>query len=155
MTNFPEFQNENMGGCSSFAYAPFWSVFDIPKIKGCKIASDVEFLYNRDYLTGLSILDTLQCQEQLQSTDAGEFYKTKITGYIPFLTDDYFDLFDKMKQLRHILKITDNNNKTRIFGLNGGLKFSFDTDTKKSPSGANGFEFTFVVENPNPAPFLG
>lgn len=154
MQNFPEFQNENMGGCQSFEFTPFRNISQIPPVNGNKCYTDLYFIGDADYYSGQSILDTLQYQEQLQTSDAGTFFKVKIVGFVPFLSEDYLDLFDQMKQLRHVVKIKDNNGKYRLFGLNGGLSFSFDTDSKKSPSGANGFEYVFSGENPKPAPFL-
>ncbi|MEI7597270.1 MAG: hypothetical protein WCK02_16090 [Bacteroidota bacterium] len=153
MQNFPEFQNENMGGCQCFCFAPFSKLAIMPLAKNA-LTTDLIFSTGSVWFIGLAILNTLDFQEETSNSDSGTFYKTKITGLVPSLNIDILILFNEMKQLRHLIKIADNNGNTRICGLNGGLKFAFTQDTKKLPAGTSGIEFEFTGENPEPSPFL-
>jgi len=154
MQDFPEFQNENMGGCQKFDFAPFPSIYSIPRTSDDVLSDDLTFKPNNTWLEGAAIFNTLEFVEEQNNSDAGDYFKTKISGAVPALTKEYLALFNQMKQVRHVVQITDNNGNIRMAGLNGGLKFAFSQDTKKNPSGANGFEFQFTGENPEPSPFV-
>ena len=153
MENFPEFQNENMGGCQKFDYAPLSIINSVPRTVNEKLTDDIAFKTNCDWLTGNAVINTLEFTEEQSPSDSGDYFKTKIVGVVPSLTNDYVALFNKMKQVRHIVRLTDQNGCIRICGVDGGMKFSYTQGSKKAPSGASGFEFQFTSETAKPSTF--
>jgi hypothetical protein len=155
ITDFPEFENESMGGNISFQFIPINNTQSISDAVSCAVAALPTPKGGKSILDGLAILGTLSFIEKMDETAAGHYYKTEIKGFVPYLSAAYLALFNEMKQARHIVMPTDSNGKVRVCGtLTNGMKFTFDQDTKEAASGANGFSFMFSGQFTEPSPFL-
>ncbi len=153
--DFPEFDNESMGGCSSFQFIPVKHTQSLANPVDCVIPSMPVPISGKSITNGLSIMDTLSFNEKPVDHDAGSFFKTEISGFVPKLTPGYLALFNEMRRYRHIVMPTDNNGCVHVCGtLTLGLKFSFERDTKETPAGGNGFQFKFYGEFIEPSPTL-
>jgi hypothetical protein len=153
--NFPEFDNESMGGCESFRFIPVNHTQSIANAVNSVINSEPVPNSGKNILTGLAVMDTLSFSETQEESGAGTFYKTIIKGFVPKLSASYISLFSQIKQSRHIVIIKDNNGCQRVCGnIQNGMKFNFDQDTKDAPSGSNGIVFKFYGEFTEPSPFL-
>ena len=154
MNTFPDFPTESMGGCESFLFTPKNYVNKIPKAANYVISSAIEMLPGYSLLGGIALRDTLQFKETEESTESGSKYKTQITGMVPKLTPEYLALFEEMKQYRHIVIISDNNQNKMICGkMRAGMKFTYSSDSSKSPSGVSGYQFSFDLEYTLPSSF--
>jgi hypothetical protein len=102
-----------MGGCESFVFAPTINISAIPEAINQVVSSAI----TGTLLNGLSIIDTLELEEQQAESNSGDYYKILIKGLVPKLTAEYLDLFNKLKQYRHIVVVKDNNGK-KIKNLN-------------------------------------
>lgn len=153
MENFIAFENENMGGCSTFEFIPVDDVVYIPDAVNNVIETAITLKTGKAFYTGLSVINTLKFTEDEKDTDAGCLFTTKIEGIIPKLTADYIALFSEMKNARFLLKISDNNGLIRLCGKkSAGMKFNFIQETGAKASDKNGFEFSFSLENSSCSP---
>lgn len=155
MQNFYEFDTESMGGNSNFQFMPINDIDIFPQINNCVCVVDVIPLSGKAWLNGLSLSKTLDFEELPGEADAGDYFKTKISGMVPKLTSEYLALFSEMKQHRHIVKLTDNNGKIRLSGnATAGMKFTYSQTSEPTPAGFSGFRFTFYLEKTSESPFV-
>ena len=154
MNDFFEFENENMGGVQSFLFAPTKSILNIPKDINKVITSPIQFIPGSDFFKGLALRDSLSFEENKSDTLAGDIYNTVLSGMVPKLTPIYLNLFSQMVLKRYIILPTDNNGIKKLCGtIRAGMKFSFDQTTSTTPSGLNGFKFSFSLQYFKPSPF--
>lgn len=154
MNNFPEFENENMGGIQyRFIFTPDTNIQTLT-IASQTVADMLDYLDSYDVFTGNTLIDSCLFSEKEIKSEAGSYYETKFSGFIPKLNKEYLILFAEMVKRRFILLITDNNNYKRILGKpSKGLIFSFEQNSQQTPAGLNGFKFEFATINPEPSPF--
>lgn len=155
ITNFPEFDNESMGGNFTFQFIPVKYTQSMPENVGSVVASLPTPITGKAILNGLAIMDTLTFNEKQATQDAGDYFTTEIKGFVPKMDSTTLSLFNEMRRHRHIVMITDNNGKLRVCGtLNNGMEFKFDQDTKDTPAGSNGYSFIFTGKSTEPSPHL-
>jgi hypothetical protein len=154
MTNFFDFEMENMGGISSFLFTPVDNITSIADALNNVISEAVVFSGSNDWYTAMALQNSVSFTQDIEVSDAGIAYKTKIAGYVPKLTKEYLALFNEMRRSLFVVKITDNNGNTRLCGeIYNGLQFSFSQASSKSPAGSNGYEFVFEGTTAEPSPF--
>jgi hypothetical protein len=154
MKNFPEFDFESMGGLEKFQYIPFKDVNSLANINDLsELTTAISPLPGKAIFEGVSIMDTLEFDETQESSNAGDFFKTKLVGMVPKLTSEYLTLFFEMSKTRHIVLVKDNNGKIRCLGYENGIGFKFSQKIEKKPSGINGFSYEFSCQSEKPSPF--
>jgi hypothetical protein len=154
MQNFIAFENENMGGVNSFRFVPINDIASIPDAVNGKITSAVVLKSGKQWYTGLSVINKLKFNEEASHVTAGVLYRTRVSGSIPKLTDDYLALFTEMASQRFLLEITDNNGYKRLCGKYlMGLRFDFNQDSGGRPSDTNGWEYSFTIDHRLPSYF--
>jgi len=155
MNNFPEFDNESMGGCESFRFIPCKHTQSEAIPTDSVVTSLPVPKAGKAILDGLAVMRTLSFVENEDTVNAGDFYKTVIKGFVPKLDSAYLALFNEMRRYRHIVICKDNNGVERVCGtIAHGMIFSFNQDTKDAPAGANGFSFQFSEQFTEPSPML-
>jgi len=155
MNNFPEFEMESMGGNSSFKFSPIENIASIPEAINDVMTSDVVFKSGHTWFNGLALQNSLDFSEEQKNSDAGENYQTNIGGMVPKLTHEYLAQFNEMRRHRFVVQITDNNGNARLCGsLTAGMLFTFNQQSKNTPSGTSGFPYNFTLDHEDPSPFL-
>lgn len=154
MTDFPEFDNENMGGNESFEYSPKQNISAIADPTDCIISSAVTFVSPYDFYTGKAVMKSLSFSEDEVPGSGGELYKRSIKGYYPTQTAAVLNLFKTMAKHHHVVKITDFNGAVRLVGnLVAPLKFKFKQATGDAPASKNGYSFEFYLTSKYPSPY--
>lgn len=153
--DFPEFDNETMGGNQSFKFIPVNDCASLPTALACVVDENPTPKYGKALLDGLAIIDTLTFLETLEQSAAGVYYKTTIKGKVPQINSGYLALFAEMCTCRHIIIIKDNNGFERMCGtLANGMKFTFNMEIKETPAGSAAIEFLFSSQSIQPSPFV-
>jgi len=83
---------------------------------------------------------------KVQSNQDSDFYKNKITANFRS-ADDMNSLFDRLSKNRFVVKVTDNNGYSFIYGSKEEpLRFSFDFIGNATPKQAKEYQLTFAGE---------
>jgi hypothetical protein len=154
MIDFPEINNEKMGGASSFNFIPQYSVSSIPNLSVNVITTPLVLKTGCAWLKGLSLPKSLTFNEVMKESDAGVLYEYTVTGSYPGQTPDLSALFAEMKPQPFVLDVTDNNNQRRLLGtLSNPVQFKYGYSSKDNPSQRPEYTFSFSYTSQKPAPF--
>jgi hypothetical protein len=87
---------------------------------------------------------------KVQSNYEGDFYKNKITANFRSSVDESI-LFNSLTKNRFIIKVTDNNGHSYIYGSKDEpLRFSFEFIGNPKPSQTKEYQLTFYGETTFP-----
>lgn len=147
--NFPDYLNkENSGSLkSTFRYSPVGNVKSITEFN--YLASAINFNDGFAWYTGSALFKTLDFEESYNDG----LYNTIITGFIPEINVTWLQLFDRLKQIGHIVEITDKQGIRRLCGRKRApMQFSYRQEINKDFPGIKGITFSFSLFYHRPSP---
>ncbi len=144
-----------LGGINTLSIIPVGSVIAIPD-PVYQVIEDPMELANGTSLTNLFFPEGAgEFTEAQGESEHGEFYKQKLTVFVPKDTPSKSDLFSKLGQIGHCIAVyVDNNGLQKVVGsVEYPLKFSSELETGKAAGNKNGHTLTFSGESTHKAFF--
>jgi len=135
--------SENFGGLNKLWFAPSTWISAIScKLNG--VTQSVTFITGKDWLLCYCTAETIKFTQEKISDDKGEYFRTKLTGFIPKDTPEILAILSEMDQYKYICVYQDNNGNYKLLGnLDEPLNFSESLEIPETVAGSNGRTIAF------------
>lgn len=134
---------ENLGGLERFWFAPvsyFYSISDA--IDG--IIQSVVFNTGKIWLECYCTAETIKFSELKKQDDNGDYFETKLSGWVPKDSPELLSQLIDMDQYQYIVKYKDNNGNYKLVGtMEEPINFTEGLDIPENVAGSNGRLITF------------
>lgn len=155
MDNISKFAGPNLGGNRALQFLPVEAIATIPDPVNGAITGDIVLAGVSDFYSIYSTDGTLLFEETPKQDQAGEYYESSISAFIPKASVELLSILVNMQRSLYVVKVTDNNGLTRLAGnIANPLQMTFQVDPKDNVSSRNGIKITFAGRNPDPWPYI-
>lgn len=142
--NIKRHSGDNLGGNYSFKFIPVGDVDEIPETFEGAVHHAVELKSNTMWFDGECTEHTMSFKDEQRESDHGSYHEKEFTGIVPKDREEMIDLFNRIKDQKFILDITDNNGTRKLVGtLTEPMYLTAGMDSKADPSGRNEYRISF------------
>lgn len=153
ISNFPTPKNYNLGGLSTFQFAPAEAFSVFSGVFNGRILFPLVLNTGFDWFKGYSTAYTLGFTETLKTSEHGKYYEQTITGFVPGDRAELIDLMETMDDRYFVLQVKDANGASRLVGGFGcPMLFSSNYDSGLARSDGKGYQFQFFCQSTFRAP---
>lgn len=155
MESISSLQNDNIGGVVNLFYMPVDEATGETVISDHQVTSIIQRAPNEAWYKADVTRGTKRYKEEHKQGDNGDVWVQKVECFVPGDSRDLIRLFNEMKRQRFLVCCEDieGNDFIRLFGTKSkGMRFTYKFDSKGSFTGRKGYQLTWELTSPNPAP---
>jgi hypothetical protein len=147
--------DDNLGGNNSYIFIPEDDVLTIPTVFEGAIHTEIILKPLKKWFFGYGTEGTLRFTDVESENDHGTFYLKKFMCNVPKNRAELVAIFNKMKNRKFILLLTDNNGEKILVGTKEEpLSFKNRFDSKDDVPGRNEHEVEFYGEGVDKSPIF-
>lgn len=145
--------DDNLGGLYYFKFIPVDDVVSIVEPLNSKVCEPVVLNNLARWFNCYATEGTIKYTEEKQQSPHGDYYKAKLTAFIPKDRAEVINQINLMNNKLFVIDYTDNNGLRKLVGtINNPLRFSDNLDTGSNAANRNGFTIEFVGDILKKAP---
>lgn len=145
--------DDNLGGVQPFKFIPVDDIASMVEPINSKVLEPVTLKALARWFNCYATEGTIKYNEEKQQSPHGDYYKAKLTAFIP---KDRAEVIEQLKQMNNklfVIDYTDNNGLRKLVGtIDNPLSFSDTIDTGDNASKRNGYTIEFSGELLKKAP---
>lgn len=148
---------DNLGGINSFRYIPISEVLYLSEAIEGKVCEPLTIKAPGRWYDFYATEGTMGFNEVKENSPHGDFYKVRLSGFVPKDRPELIHALNKMRNQKFIIDYTDNNGLRKIIGTIDEplrLKHSFDTGADVPNRAGTSFEFYGDLRFPSPVYYI-
>lgn len=144
---------DNLGGITSFNFIEVKDINTIAEPIDNKVCEPVVLQALARWLGCYATEGTIKYTEEKQQSQHGDYYKVKLTAFIPQDRSEVNNQLELMKNKLFLIDYTDNNGYRKLIGtVQYPLRFTDSLDTGSTAANRNGYTIEFFGDLLKKAP---